>query len=80
MKILQRKVVQRKFGLDIFKLAPLFFLKFVHIDELLLYFMKITCFFFIFITLYVEKYVIPNQISHISLCGNGRHCEDIMKH
>ena len=40
MKILQRKACRRNFGLNIFKTAPLFFLKFGHIYWLLLCFIK----------------------------------------
>jgi hypothetical protein len=45
MKNLQRKTCRRNFGLNIFKTAPLFFLKFGHIYSLLLCFIKINSFY-----------------------------------
>lgn len=44
MNILYRKAVKRKFGLNIFIMAPLYFLNIGHIDRLLLYIMNICCF------------------------------------
>ena len=64
---------------DYFKMAPLFFLKFGHIDWLLLYFVKVVCFFFISITLYVVKYVVTMHISHISFWVNGRYIGGIVR-
>ena len=68
---------------DYFKMAPLFFLKFGHIDWLLLYFVKVVCFFYFHYTICCK------------ICGNDAHfsyfilsqwtvywwhCKDIMKY
>ena len=72
------KSCSKEIRADYFKMAPLFFLKFGHIDWLLLYFVKVVC-FFISITLYVVKYVVTMHISHISFWVNGRYIGGIVR-